>query len=193
MFETVKELAQLTMSDPRKAVAVLFRISIGSVQLLELATIVIALGVISNWAYSVAVPGPENPVVDGLLGNPVLLAIIQFMLLMVSVAAIFLIGRMFGGTGSFEQTFLVSIWLQGYMLIIQVVVLFVVVIVPVLSRTLDTGVFVYLMWLLVNFVAALHGFQSRLKVFLGLIFTSVAASFAVLLFLSIIGVGLKGA
>jgi len=192
MLTMIKTLARLTWSNPREAAALLLRQNLGQGMLMQLATVVVALGVISTWAYSAVAPAPGNSLIDGLLANPVLLAIVQFMALMLSVLAIFLVGRMFGGRGGFEQTLLLSIWLQFYMLVIQTGLIGGAVLAGNIAAILDTAAFLYMLWLLVNFIAVLHGFTSLWRVFAGLVAASFLASFVIILVLGMVGIGAKG-
>jgi len=192
MLSTIKGLVRMTLSNPRAAVAVLLRIALGQGVLLQLASIVVVLGVAESYVYSVVSPVPGNPLIDGLMGNPVLLAVVQFMGLMLSVLAIYLVGRAFGGTGTFEQSLLISIWLQFYMLIVQTGLIVIALLSSGLAQALDSAAFVYMIWLLVNFIAILHGFTSLWKVFAGLVATSLAASFVIIFLLMLAGIGVKG-
>lgn len=192
MLETLKALTRLTFSNPREAVSVLLKSRLEQTQLLQFATIIVALGVILSWIFARIEPGPANPMIDALTGNPVLFAVVQYALLMISVLAIFMVGRLFGGTGSFDQSLLVSIWLQFYMLLWQVALFAVALIVPVLAQSLNMAILFYLLWLMANFIASLHGFKSILKVFAGIIATSFAVSFLVVFLLAISGIGFKG-
>jgi len=192
-MQQIKALARLTLTDPRAAgAALLTAVPVRDV-LLQMAVVVVVVGVILTWIATALFPAPQNPMISDLMANPVLFAIIQLMMLMLSVFAIFLIGRLFGGIGSFEQTLYLSVWVQFYMLLIQAALIPVTLVVGALPLTLNLGLYFYFVWLMVNFIAVLHGFKSLWKVFAGLIAASFALSFVVLFLLGVIGIGVEGA
>ncbi len=192
-MQQIKALVRLTLADPRGAAAALLSTTPLRDLLLQLAVIVVIFGVILTWTTAVLIPGPSNPFVDALLGNPILFAVIQLMTLMLSVLAILVIGRVFGGIGSFEQTLFIMIWLQFFMLLAQAVLVAVAIIAPTLAGLLNTASYVYFIWLMVNFIAVLHGFRSLWAVFAGLIATMFALSFVILFVLGVIGLSVEGA
>ncbi len=192
MLSMIKALTRLTFSRPRDAVATLKRMPLAEGAAMQFAVLVVVLGVIASWLYSAAAPVSGNPLIEGLMANPLLLAVVQFMALMLSVLAIFLVGRMFGGQGSFEQTLVVSVWLQFYMLLFQAGLIVMALISPTLADALDMAVFGYMVWLLVNFIAVLHGFTSLWRVFAGIVGTSFLVSFVFIFVLGAIGAGGRG-
>ncbi len=190
MRQRIGALARLTLSDPRAAARALMNDTAAQARAVELAGLVVIIGVAFSYLLSVLLPGPTVAVLDTMLSRPLLYALIQFMLLMVSVLAIFMIGRLFGGTGSFEQTLLLSVWLQFYMLVVQVAAVGVVLLVPGLSGLLNIAILIYFLWLTVNFIAELHGFRSLWKILAGLLGTAFALAVLASLILSLLGVGL---
>ncbi len=193
MLKFLKALALLTLSDPRAAVLLLLQNRPAQAVLLQGAALVVVLGVMASWGFAHIIPEPPSPVIDALMGNPILFAVVQYAMLMISVILIFLVGRFFKGHGSFEQSLLVSIWLQFYMLLWQIFLFFVGLLVPMAAAVLNMAIIFYLLWLMVNFIAALHGFSSLWKVLAGIIATSFLVSFLVVFLLALTGIGFKGA
>jgi hypothetical protein len=85
------------------------------------------------------------------------------------------------------------IWLQFFMLLAQAILVAVAIIAPTLAGLLNTASYVYFIWLMVNFIAVLHGFRSLWAVFAGLIATMFALSFVILFVLGVIGLSVEGA
>jgi hypothetical protein len=73
------------------------------------------------------------------------------------------------------------------MVVLQLVLL---VTVPLLTPVVEIGAVLLFLWLLVNFVAEMHGFRSLGLVFLGVVVTFVVAVFSMSLLLMMLGVGL---
>lgn len=90
---------------------------------------------------------------------------------------VFAIGRWRGGRGSFADSLLLVVWLQLILILPQILQLVVAVLVPPLASIiglLSVGLY---FWLICHFIAALHGFASIGRVFLGVVLTMVAAVF----------------
>jgi Yip1-like protein len=192
MRQQLKALARLTVQDPRAAAAGLLSDKEAAGQAMPLAIIVVILGVFLSFAQSMIIPVRTDTFASDMLQNPLLLAVIQFMGLMISVIAILVIGRMFGGRGNFEQTLLLSVWLQFFMLIVQVPVILIAVVAAPIGNLLNTAAVFFFLYLTISFVAELHGFRSRMKVLGGFIFATIGASFLILFVLRMAGFNIEG-
>lgn len=80
-----------------------------------------------------------------------------------------LVGKMFGGTGTLPQLLLLMVWHQIVMVAFQAVQLVVGVILPLMVAPVAFLAVGVTLWLLSNFIAVAHGFQSALRVFWGVL------------------------
>jgi Na+/melibiose symporter-like transporter len=97
--------------------------------------------------------------------NPFVMAAVQFGFNIVAVYLIQGLGQWAGGKGQFADALLLMVWMQFILLILQVAQCIAIIVAPVfLVPIMAVGV-VLLFWLLSNFTAELHGFQSALRVF----------------------------
>jgi Yip1 domain len=192
MFEQIKALARLTVQDPRAAAAGLLADRAALPHAMPLAIVVVILGVFLSFGQSLVVETTPGTLAADMLKNPLLLAVIQFMGLMISTIAILVVGRMFGGRGNFAQTLLLSVWLQFFMFFVQMPITLVAIVAPSIASVLNTAAMFFFLYLTVSFVAELHGFRSRLKVLGGFIFASLIASFLILFILRMAGFDLEG-
>ncbi len=96
-------------------------------------------------------------------------------------------GKGFGGTGSFEETMLLITWLQFILVCLQVAQTLALVLLPPFAGMIGIGALVLFFWLLVNFVAVLHGFTSLGLVFVGIILSFFGVGFGLALILTMIG------
>lgn len=110
------------------------------------------------------------------MGSPVRTAILQWIVLLLSVHAIHKIGRWRGGHGTLEGAVILVAWLQFILLCVQIAQLIAQAIAPPLADILGLVGLVLFLWLLTSFVAELHGFQSLALTFLGILGTILAAS-----------------
>lgn len=86
-------------------------------------------------------------------------------------------GRWFGGQGDLAGAIVLVAWAQFVLLILQVIQLMALFLLPPLTPILALLGMALSLWLLVNFIAELHGFASPIKVFFGML----AVGFAVIL------------
>ena len=115
---------------------------------------------------------------DGLFSvSPVQLAILQVVGLFIGAGLITGVGRWFGGRGQFKDAIALLAWIEGIMIMLQIVQMVALFILPpatLILALLGVGV---MFWLAVNFIAELHGFSSLAKVFFGILGTVFAISF----------------
>ncbi len=128
----------------------------------------------------------------GELPSPLTAAAIQTGM---NLAAVFLlahVGRMFGGTGIFEDAVLLVGWLQVLMVGLQAVQVIVMLILPPLGGLVLILAIASFFWLFSGFTCALHGFQSRLLVLLAGFGTLFALAFVASLLMVLLGIRLPG-
>lgn len=123
-----------------------------------------------------------------LFQSPITVAALQMGLLVVSIHAVFWIGRAAGGNGSFHDSLLLMTWMQAILLAVQVVQVLALVLVPPLAGMIGIAGLALSLWLMTGFVAELHGFASMGRVFLGIVAATFALAFATSILLMAIGV-----
>ncbi|WP_164876055.1 Yip1 family protein [Falsirhodobacter deserti] len=132
---------------------------------------------------------PASEEVAGFPISPMPLLVAQAGALLMMSAVTFWIGRWRGGTGSFANSIITLSWLQIVMVAAQVAFLVLELALPFVAAIVGILALMLMLWLVVNFVAELHGFQSLGLVFVGVIGTLFVLSF-VLAFLSSILLGI---
>ena len=123
----------------------------------------------------------------GVFGNPFVVGIVQLLVLLSTIAAVYAIGRAMGGTGSIEETTLVVTWLQFIMVCIQVVQTAAFVLFPPLGGIIGIAALMLFLWLFTNFVAVLHGFRSLGLVFAMIMVSTFTLAFVLSLVLALFG------
>ena len=186
MLEQTLALARLTLRDPQRAARILMQNQLGRPVLIEAAVLVVTLEVLAAFIGQWINPVPQSGFAASMFSSPLLLTIMQIAVLYLTVLAVFLIGRIFGGTGLFDQTLQLMLWLQLLTLAVEVAEIPLFLILGNAQSligliTLATAIFAT--WLTVNFIAVLHGFSSLLKVFAGLMGTSIILAFLLMVFL----------
>ena len=167
-------LARLTLEDPRAATRAL--LSEGVPMPARTAGLLL-VAVVSALLASVQLglsPQPMDPISAFMLASPFRAAVVQWGFLALSVLLIHRVGRAFGGGGSFADALLVVVWLQVLMLVVQALQLVTGLLVPPLAGLIGLAGFALFLWLMTCFIAELHGFASRGKVFMVMVLTAFA-------------------
>lgn len=120
--------------------------------------------------------------------NPLGMAFVQGAFAVVAVYAIFFVGRMFGGTGGFEDALAMVAWFQTILLALQLAQALTGLILPPLSGIIALITLVLFFYLLTMFVAELHSFESPGMVFVMIVATMIAMAFTITLFLTLFGI-----
>lgn len=122
-----------------------------------------------------------------LMAQPMVLAALQMGAILLGAGLMTGVGRLFGGTGRFEDALLLTVWIEVLLLIVQIAQLALALVTPALASLVSIGALVMFLWLTVHFTRALHGFRSGFKVFLGVLGTIILAGFALSLIAASLG------
>ncbi len=177
-----------TVPEPRKVAREIQALQFRRVDLwLALALLLVAttfLGVIASILF------PVDPETMGpLFSDPILMGIAQASVAVLMVFGIYWVGRMVGGTGTFDQALLTVIWLHFVLWIIELGVVFLGVFAPGMALLLWIMGMVMTFWILSHFIAEMHGFNNAGMVFVGIVLTLLAVVVVFSIFLAIIGIG----
>lgn len=188
MLSAIIQALKVTLRDPRAGAR--FVIGLGLSANTGWSILVLS-AILSTMLTSAAVlmsPQGIDPAMLMMFGNPIRLAIIQVVVLSVGVVLVHRVGRWFGGKGSLASTVVLLSWLEIILIALQLTQTVALFLLPPLAEVIGLFGFALFFWLLVQFVAELHGFVSVWKV-LGAILATV---FAISLALAILLVGLGG-
>lgn len=187
-FSNLMSMVLRTIKNPREGAAEVLALGIPKAALWTIMLLVVVLSSFLSLITTLMVGAMGGQVPQGIFGNPITLGAMQFALLIVTVFAIFWIGRMFGGTGSLEESMLLVAWLQFVMVCLQVIQTLFFAIMPPIASLLGVLGLVLFLWLLTNFIAVLHGFKSLGQVFVMTMLSIFTIIFAVSLLLIFLGI-----
>ena len=179
------DLARLTLDTPRdpKSVAEnLLGLGLLRPQIISLFAVSVCLSVISLFVSNVSMNG-DNPFViivgPGLVMGPLPVAIMIFVMTLVSALASSRIGRMFGGQGDFNALLIVMSWLQWMQFVFQMLSTLLSFVSIALSGLASLVIFVLTLWIFVAMVDRAHGFESALKSIVTIVLGSAVAGVSV--------------
>jgi len=179
------DLTRLTLDTPRdpKSVAEhLLGLGFLRPQIISLFAVSVCLSVISLFVSNVSMNG-DNPFVivvgPGLVMGPLPVAIMIFVMTLVSALASSRIGRMFGGQGDFNALLIVMSWLQWMQFVFQMLSTLLSFVSIALSGLVSLVIFVLTLWIFVAMVDRAHGFESALKSIVTIVLGSTVAGVSV--------------
>jgi hypothetical protein len=165
----------LNFAPPRQALWLMFLlVAVSSIILVEIVALIV--GATSEGA--------------GMANSPMALGVAQTGLMLAMVYVAYFVGKFFGGTGTFEQSLLLMIWLQFILLCVQVIQIAAILVMPPLVGLITLASLALFFWLAVNFIAELHGFTSLGRIFLSMIACLIALVFVAVFVLSGLGLTL---
>lgn len=160
-----------TLDDPKAAarwiIAQRFALSTAA---LALALVSILTSILSGLVMLIA---PD----DMFAFTPLQLALGQMAGLFLAAGLIVWVGRWFGGKGQFSDAMALVAWAEAIMFGLQVLQFFALFILPAATVVLALVGLALLIWLMVQFIAELHGFSNLWLVFFGMIGTLLGLSF----------------
>ena len=184
----VTDLCLETLRTPRAGVRRLLEMDLPmEARWLGLLLVTVLSVFVTGLSLLVLPPGSE-PGLLLLLADPFVGVPSQALSLVVAVAAIAGIGRVFGGRGGFADALIVIVWIEFLMTLTQMAELAVMMVVPPAGALLAFAVVAWFLWVIVNAIAELHGFRNLILVFLGLAGGFVVVVVALALLLSGLGI-----
>ena len=174
MFDALTRLARLTFAAPRQAARMVLDWPMERAVLWQLATLLVLLGVVVMQLSNAILPMPVLGPLAMIMANPLLNLLIQGGIFVITVQASYRIGRAAGGTGSLTGALKLMLWLQAITLAVQIVQLLMLMLLPPLGGMIGFASLFLFFWLLTNFVAELHGFASRWRVFMAIVMSCFA-------------------
>ena len=171
-----------TLRDPKSVAENLLGLGLLRPQIISLFAVSVCLSVISLFVSNVSMNG-DNPFViivgPGLVMGPLPVAIMIFVMTLVSALASSRIGRMFGGQGDFNALLIVMSWLQWMQFVFQMLSTLLSFVSIALSGLASLVIFVLTLWIFVAMVDRAHGFESALKSIVTIVLGSTVAGVSV--------------
>jgi len=190
-FANVAGLVAMTLRDPRGAARAILRVPLPLSARWVALVLMAVLSALLMQGLQALLPPPVAP--DGTVLQPVGPFVWAGMVavgMVLTALLVFAVGRWRGGRGELPDAVILVAWLQFIQLLVVALQMVLMLILPLLVPVLEIGGVILFLWLLVNFVAEMHGFRSLGLVFLGVIITFVGFVFGMSLLLMLLGVGI---
>lgn len=188
MAPSILSMIRDSVADPQETADRLLSSRPSTSVILQAAVLVSALdalilGLLGGGSF--VVPTPEGD----LALSPIWHAVVLFASLVLSAGALQVGGQMLGGKGRFQESLLVVVWLEVLAIAIQIVTLLVALILPPLAGLLALLGIGILIWCIVHFARALHGFAGYGRTIGALLLGAVVVVFGISALLAMLGFG----
>ncbi|MFV0492707.1 MAG: YIP1 family protein [Pseudorhodobacter sp.] len=178
-FRAIMGLVQETVITPRLAARRIMAMGLGA-DFAWMALFLMAVGsaFLTHLSFALS-PAPMQEMLGGLMASPIRTAIVQGMVMVVSVFLVHRMGLIHSTRkASFAEAILLVTWLQFVLLCAQLLQIVALLILPPLSDVIGLAGLVVFFWVLANFVTELHGYRS--------VFLSFLAVFALLVLMGVL-------
>ena len=185
---TLLRMARATLSDPREGARVIMGLALPRGILMQLYLLELVLSAMTSVLFLSLAPVPDGMVVPP--GTAITYTVFEGVIGLIVAFGAFRIGQGFGGTGTFEQAFALVIWAQFILLCLSLIQIVALVVLPPLSDVIGIAALALFLWLMVHFVAELHGFTSLGLVFAGITLSMLGLAIALSILFSAMGLTL---
>ncbi len=180
-------MALQTIPEPRKVARDIFSLDLPRAALWQAVALFAVLSTGLNVAANMLFV-PDPGAAPALMLDPIRMGVIQGASVVITIFAIYWMGRAFGGTGTFPQAMLTVIWMQYVAVMLQLVVLVLALFAPGIAVLVSVFSVVLSFWILSHFIAEMHGFRSAGLVFAMIVVTIFALAIVLGILLALIGV-----
>ena len=187
MIGRIIDLIGVSVRDPGAAIAALKGLGVGRRESWLTIFLAASVGAIMSWLLMRTLPGAEAGM-DRLASQPMGMALLQVGAAALFAALVDRVGRLFGGTGRFDDALLVTAWIEVAMLVVQIPQILVSIALPAIGGILSLLSFALYFVLAVQLIRAVHGFRNPLLVALGIVGTVFVAAFALSLLAASLGI-----
>ena len=185
MWQPFLPIAKQALTDPREAATTLMSMGVPREALWPAFGLFVVLSALLGASSEML-----RPPVQGIALAPLPFAGVSAIAGAASVFAIWKVGEAMEGTGSFQETLLLMVFLQGILFIGQIIEFVVWIIAPPIASLMSVALLVLAFWLNLNFIAALHGFPSLLRAFGCLLLASAGVALVLIVALTVFGISM---
>ena len=163
-FGELGELAVLTLRDPEAAMRVLRGLDLPLGARWMVLFLAVVLSRMVGAMLMILLPADGQDPLAQLLSDPMTMAAIEFVGMVLTAFFVTHIGRMFGGTGNFADALLAVAWIELLLVVLMAVQVLMLVLLPGTVDLLGMIAGALSIYLTVTMTKALHGFSSVGKV-----------------------------
>ncbi|NNE88007.1 MAG: YIP1 family protein [Silicimonas sp.] len=184
LFDSLIAQGKRAFREPRQTAADVLALGFPREALAPALMLVVVISVLMSAASDMIAPPP----VQISYFRMALLIMIIFTSFSFAIAQI---GKMMGGVGSFADSLLLAVFFQAIFIPIQAIQVVLMAFSPELAAVLAFGIILFGFWINVNFIAALHGFETLGRALGVLILASIAVAFFLVIVTPLLGISIS--
>ncbi len=171
---SLRDLVLVTVTSPAGAARRLIDMRLGRDVLMLAFSLAVILNTLVQSAANFGLPmiSPDVQFVAEPMSRTLVVSIGA---IMISVLTFLLIGRLIGGTGSFNEVMTLVVWLQVLQIVAQAIILLLAIALPILYLPCSVALLVLSLYITLHFLNEVHQFQSLGKSFLVMLISGVVA------------------
>lgn len=185
LWDSLIAQGKRAFAEPRQSAADVLALGFPKEALAPALLLVVVISVLMSAVSDMIVPAQE-PISYFRMALLIMIIFTSFSL------AIAQVGKMLGGVGSFADSLLLAIFFQAIFIPVQAFQIVLMLLSSELAALLAFAIIVFGFWINVNFIAALHGFQTLGRALGVLLLASVAVAFFLVLVTPLLGISITG-
>lgn len=185
MMSAFLSLGRQALTEPREAASTLLSMGVPREAYWPAFLLLVVLSVLLGEV--VGLLSPAQPLATVM--PPVVMGLLTALISAISIWAVWKVGQAMGGTGTFDETLLLTVFLQSIMFAGQLVELVLMIAMPVLAGLFSLALVIFAMWININFIATLHGFASLWRAFGVLIMATLGVALVLIFLMTLTGIG----
>ena len=187
MEQALIAIAAQAYREPREAGVRLLSLGVPKAAIWPAFGVIVLVSVlIGGISDLIAPPAVEAPV------SYFLMAVLLGVVFLSFAAAIWKVGQLLGGKGSFEESLLIGVFFQAALLPLQALQLVLAIVMPGLAGIYGIALLLFGIWVNVNLIDALHGYASFARSLGVMLLASFVAAIALLIAVALFGHSLLG-
>ncbi|MGR3713736.1 MAG: Yip1 family protein [Shimia sp.] len=192
MKEQFFHLFGLTIREPAKAAEIVSNVRVDRITGWMILILAVTLNTLVYFLSTAIFPVPPEFAALPILTQPYLFWGMLCATTVIFVFAFYWIGRALDGQASFDAILISVGWLQYMRLAVQVAALILMIVAPALSRILTMVAGLYGLWVVMNFLKVVHGFDSYGKAIGVMILSAMGLTVGFSIFLSLMTAAVLG-
>lgn len=172
--------------EPRAAAADVIALGVPREALVPGLFAIVIISVLINAVAEAIAPSPMSVI------SHFQMTVFLLVLFVTFAASVYKVGQAMGGVGTWQDSLLLSIFFQAVFIPAQVLQVILMATMPAVAGLFGLFLFVFGLWVNINFIAALHGFSSLGRAFGVLILGSFVVAVVMMLVAPLIGISFFG-
>jgi len=182
-------LAVQSLSQPKVVMRQVLQFDLGRKQLMQLTLLLVVLDLISALIIEILTPGLVASG-KGVSGGVAPFFLLQLFTILGGTILIYFGGKVFGGTGSYTDSFKMVLWLNFVFFLLHFIVPIANMLFPDIANMLFFAIVIAAFVQMTAYVMVLHGFENLYAVIIGIFAAQFVFGILIIIVLKVLGIDL---